>query len=260
MNTYAGKEFYICNMRNPYLHIIRLLFFFSLGMLMWACQRNPSLESENLFRTIPPSNSGIEFENTLVFQPEFNIYRYRNFYNGGGVAIGDINNDGLPDIYFTSNMGENKLYLNKGNLKFKDITAKAGVQGSRAWAIGVAMADVNGDGLLDIYVCNSGIQEDDDKRNELFINNGDLTLVKGDDILKTGFDLVKIDVEGSEIEVLHGMSGFIGEFRPKMFIEVGNRNSEAFFDWMGENVYTVVDEFKRYKTNCNYLIVPNATR
>jgi hypothetical protein len=101
-----------------------------------------------------------------------NIFSYRNFYNGGGVGIGDLNNDGLPDIYLTANTKANKLYLNKGNFLFEDITDKAGIGGKKAWSTGVAIADVNGDGLLDIYVCNSGNIKGDDRANELFVNQG----------------------------------------------------------------------------------------
>src|SRR5690606_34731158 len=107
--------------------------------------------------------TGIDFSNDLVFDEEFNIFTYRNFYNGGGVALGDVNNDGLLDIYFTSNLGENKLYLNKGNFKFEEITESSSTAGTRAWSTGVAMADVNGDGFLDIYVCNSGDIAGDNK-------------------------------------------------------------------------------------------------
>jgi len=121
---------------------------------------------------------GIDFANDLSYSREFNVYKYRNFYNGGGVAIGDVNNDGLADIYFTANQTANKLYLNKGGWKFEDITAQAGVAGSRAWATGTTMVDVNADGLLDIYVCNSGDVKGDNKENELFINQGDLTFVE----------------------------------------------------------------------------------
>lgn len=130
---------------------------------------------EALFQRLPSSVTGIEFENTLTIRKDFDVFRYRNFYNGGGVGIGDINNDNLPDIYLTSNMGDNKLYLNKGNFTFEDITEKAGVKGTRVWSTGVSMADVNGDGWLDIYVCNSGDIQGDNRENELFINNGNLT-------------------------------------------------------------------------------------
>lgn len=123
-------------------------------------------------------NSGVTFTNQLHYDEEFNIYTYRNFYNGGGVAIGDVNNDGLPDIYFTGNQVSNKLYLNKGNLQFEDITEAAGVGGTKAWSTGVSMADINGDGHLDLYVCNSGDVKGDNKQNELFINNGDLTFTE----------------------------------------------------------------------------------
>src|SRR4029077_4713276 len=114
----------------------------------------------------------------LKFDQDFNIYTYRNFYNGGGVGLGDVNNDGLIDLFLISNQAENRLFLNKGNFKFEDITARAGVGGTKSWSTGVAMADVNGDGLLDIYVCNSGDVKGDDKENELFINNGDLTFTE----------------------------------------------------------------------------------
>ncbi len=124
------------------------------------------------------SETGIDFRNDLKYDPDFNIYKYRNFYNGGGVAVGDFNNDGLPDIYMTSNMNHNKLYLNKGNFKFEDVTAKAGVAGTKAWSTGCTMADVNGDGWLDIYVCNSGDVKGDSRGNELFINNHDGTFTE----------------------------------------------------------------------------------
>ena len=158
----------------------RFIFFYLLAVcsisLIISC--NIQDESEKLFQRLPANETGIDFSNDLSFTQDFNIYRYRNFYNGGGVAIGDVNQDGLPDLFFTSNMGKNRLYLNKGNFEFDDITEKAGVEGQRAWSTGVSMADVNGDGLLDIYVCNSGIVEGDDKRNELYINNGDSTFTE----------------------------------------------------------------------------------
>jgi len=131
-----------------------------------------------VFEKLPASKTNIVFNNSLEYDEDFNIYTYRNFYNGGGVAIGDVNNDGLPDIYFTANMKDNRLFLNKGNFEFEDITEQSGVAGERAWSTGVSMADVNGDGFLDIYVSNSGDVKGDNKQNELFINNGDLTFTE----------------------------------------------------------------------------------
>jgi hypothetical protein len=149
------------------------------GLLMVACHQTPKPPKHpTLFTSLPTSLTGIDFINSLDYNAKFNIYTYRNFYNGGGVAIGDINKDGLPDIYFSSNMGANKLYLNLGNFHFRDITATAGVEGKKAWSTGVSMADVNGDGWLDIYVSNSGDIRGDNKQNELFINNGNLTFTE----------------------------------------------------------------------------------
>lgn len=146
-------------------------------LLFIGCRDEALSSVETLFVEVS-KQSGIAFENKLTFDNDFNIYTYRNYYNGGGVALGDINNDGLIDIYFTANMGANRLYLNKGNFQFEDITDRAGVAGTKAWSTGVSMADVNGDGWLDLYVCNSGDVKGDNKQNELFINNGDLTFTE----------------------------------------------------------------------------------
>lgn len=131
-----------------------------------------------LFKPVPANESGINFANVVKESPGLNIITYEYFYNGGGVGLGDFNNDGLVDIYFTANMQPGRLYLNKGNLKFEDITAKAGVGGKRGWKTGVSIADVNGDGLLDIYVCYSGPLDREQRANELFINNGNLTFTE----------------------------------------------------------------------------------
>ena len=142
-------------------------------------QRPPRVpNTRSLFELVSSDESGITFVNELSFDEKFNIYTYRNFYNGGGVGLGDINNDGLLDVYFNSNQGSNKLYLNKGDWEFEDVTERAGVEGKKSWSTGVAMADVNGDGWLDIYVCNSGDVAGGNKQNELFINNGDLTFTE----------------------------------------------------------------------------------
>ncbi len=138
----------------------------------------PEKDKDTLFKLMSPDSTGINFFNAIQNEKNFNIFKYRNFYNGGGVAIGDINNDGLPDIYMTANMGQNKLFLNKGNFKFEDITASAKVGGNKPWSTGVTMADVNGDGLLDIYVSNAGNMQGNNHDNDLYINNGDLTFTE----------------------------------------------------------------------------------
>jgi hypothetical protein len=149
--------------------------FFGL-LLIVSCQGEKA--SDNSIFSLKDSSIGISFENTLTYTEDFNPYVYRNFYNGGGVAVGDINNDGLEDIYFTGNMVDNKLYLNKGNWQFEDITIKAGVSCSNVWSTGVTMVDLNGDGFLDLYVCKSGKPGGEKRHNELFINNGDLTFTE----------------------------------------------------------------------------------
>ena len=141
---------------------------FLLIVVLIGCNTN----EERKFRMVPSSESGVTFRNTLKESVEFNIFNYMYFYNGGGVAVGDLNGDNLPDIYFTSNQEDNKLYLNLGNLKFKDITEGAGVKGFNGWATGVCMADVNADGLLDIYVGYIGDYLIYKGRNQLFINEG----------------------------------------------------------------------------------------
>lgn len=150
------------------------IIYLSIIILASSCQS----KEDFLFELKSSSQTNIEFENNLIFDQDFNVYTYRNFYNGGGVSIGDINNDGLPDIYFTSNQSKNLLYLNKGDFKFQNITEISGVGGNRAWSTGVTMVDINADGFLDIYVCNSGDVEGDNKQNELFINKGDMTFTE----------------------------------------------------------------------------------
>ncbi len=155
--------------------------------MLQSCQSGPDkklikdLKSDQLFSTIPSSYSGLTFNNKLnnidgaTSGP---ILEYDYYFNGGGIAIGDINNDGLEDIFVTGNQVSNRLYLNKGDLYFEDITEKAGIH-SDSWSTGVSMADVNGDGLLDIYVCNSGPSKNSSKRtNQFYLNNGDLSFTE----------------------------------------------------------------------------------
>ncbi|NUO02212.1 MAG: VCBS repeat-containing protein [Saprospiraceae bacterium] len=164
-------------MRLNYLFVFLLL----TGLLAVSCkEKKGSLvpPKDALFTELPPEITGIDFLNQLQHTEEFNAYTYRNFYNGAGVGVGDINNDGLADIYFCGNQADNKLYLNKGNFQFEDITEKAGVACKGVWSSGVSIADVNGDGLLDLYVCKSGAPIGENRHNELFINNGDLTFTE----------------------------------------------------------------------------------
>ena len=128
-----------------------------------------------LFQLQDKDKTGIDFSNEVKNTTEFNIFNYRNFYNGGGVAIGDINNDGLADVFFTANMGSNKLYLNKGNWQFDDISQKAGFAYKPDWSTGVVMVDINNDGWLDIFVCNAGYINGVLPKCQLFINNHNLT-------------------------------------------------------------------------------------
>src|SRR5580765_1394306 len=143
--------------------------FFICLPVLWlsACNRG-----SGLFEKISASRSGIDFNNNIIENDSINPLNVVNIYNGGGVGIGDFNNDGLPDIYFTGNMVTNRLYLNKGNFKFEDITDKAGVNGMGRWGRGVSVIDINNDGLADIYVCNTIYKDPVRRRNLLYINKG----------------------------------------------------------------------------------------
>lgn len=165
-----------------------LLLFVSMVGLLMGCS---SETEEGLF--VLRTNTALKFENNLTYTEDFNPYTYRNFYNGGGVALGDINNDGWIDIYFTGNLVDNKLFLNKGNWEFEDITEKAGVACSEVWSSGANFVDINGDGLLDLYVCKAGKPGGLNRHNELFINQGDLSF-------KEVSNAYGLDIEGLSIQ------------------------------------------------------------
>ncbi|MBZ9778614.1 VCBS repeat-containing protein [Psychroflexus sp. CAK8W] len=174
----------------------RALIIFLIHLVLYSCAKDEEHKSAyknakpTLFSLLDADSTGVDFTNRITNQKDFNIFKYRNFYNGGGVAIGDINNDGLPDIYLTANMGPNKLYLNKGDMKFEDVSTSAGVEGDKPWSTGVTMVDINNDGLLDIYVSNAGNMEGNNHDNDLYINNGDGTFTEKAEeynLAKTGF-------------------------------------------------------------------------
>ncbi|HEY4289358.1 MAG TPA: VCBS repeat-containing protein [Puia sp.] len=158
-------------------HRYRLIIAFTLLALCLlpgaGCTHHDS--NTQLFTRLDKDETGIDFRNMLFDDTQLNVLNYIYFYNGGGTAIGDVNNDGLPDILFTGNMVHNRLFLNKGNFKFEDITGKSGVAAAQGWCTGATMADVNGDGLTDIYICRSADDDPTRRRNLLYINNGPAT-------------------------------------------------------------------------------------
>ncbi|HEY8784631.1 MAG TPA: VCBS repeat-containing protein [Mucilaginibacter sp.] len=158
---------------------IAAVVFTTLSFFLVSCHHTDRVNPKDaLFQIMPSSQTGITFNNKVVEDGKFNVFNYRNFYNGGGVAIGDVNNDGKPDIFFTSNQGDCRLYINKGNWKFEDVTSKAGLNVYHRWHTGVTMVDINGDGWLDIYICNSGGLGNADRANELYINQKDGTFME----------------------------------------------------------------------------------
>lgn len=149
------------------IRLDRILLLVAGAVVSFGCSRR-----RQLFSLLPPEQTGIDFQNTVTETADLNILKYEYAYNGGGVAIGDVNGDGLPDIYLTANQLPARLYLNLGHLRFRDITAAAGVGGREGWKTGATICDVNGDGLPDIYLCYSGNGPAGTRRNQLFINKG----------------------------------------------------------------------------------------
>jgi len=145
---------------------IQYILYFFIPVLLVSCKK------ATLFEQVPSSHSGIHFNNLITENDSINPFDKLNVYNGGGVGIGDFNNDGLQDIYFVGNQVPNRLYLNKGNMQFEDVTKEAGVGGLGGWGRGVAIIDINNDGLMDIYVCNTLLNDSVKRRNLLYINQG----------------------------------------------------------------------------------------
>lgn len=170
---------------------LKTISYITILILCFSCSKQKS--PNPLF--VLKKNTEINFSNTLVETEKLNPYTYKNFYNGGGVALGDINNDGLLDIYFSGNLVDNQLYLNQGNWTFKNITEKAGVTSKESWSSGVSFIDINHDGFLDIYVCKAGPPKEKNRHNQLFINNGDLTFTEQSK--KYGLDITGLGVQAN---------------------------------------------------------------
>ncbi|MEQ9307360.1 MAG: VCBS repeat-containing protein, partial [Marinoscillum sp.] len=155
---------------------MKYIYYTAFIIFLSSCTQEVS--EPTMFKLLEAQETGISFVNQVEYSDDFNIIDYLYFYNGGGLAVGDINNDGLEDLYFSSNNQGNKLYLNQGSFRFLDITESAGLTSSGAWKTGVTMADVNGDNLLDIYLCRIGSYKGVSGHNELYINNGDSTFTE----------------------------------------------------------------------------------
>ncbi len=212
----------------------RSKFYFCLCfILLIACTNEQATDAPTLFETIPSEETGILFHNKVENSEQLNIFTYRNFYNGGGVAIGDINNDGLKDIYFTANMGSNQLYLNKGDWEFEDITQSAGIGAEDKWSTGVVMVDINHDGFLDIYVCNAGYLQGQKPSNLLYINNKDNTFTESattygldDDGYTTHAAFFDYDKDGDlDAYILNN------SFIPTNTLNYSNKRDVPYNDW-----------------------------
>ncbi|HKZ66922.1 MAG TPA: FG-GAP and VCBS repeat-containing protein, partial [Chitinophagaceae bacterium] len=155
------------------MKVLQLMFLFFTVLICLSCKKK---QAPPLFQLV--ADSGVNFENNVEDGKLDNSFLFRNFYNGGGVATGDINNDGLADLFLTSNSGENKLYLNKGDFNFEDISAKAKITKDNKWYTGVVFVDLNSDGWLDIYICSSGHMSTGNRKSKLYINNRDLSFTE----------------------------------------------------------------------------------
>ena len=207
-------------------------------LLLASCRQEP--ERHYLLESVPAQETGIGFINRLEDSQEFNIVEYLYFYNGGGVAVGDINNDGLDDLYFSSNQQGNKLYLNKGNFKFEDITEKSGTAGSGNWKTGVSMADIDQDGFTDIFVCGVGGYKKFNGRNQVFLNNGDLSFRDATDELGLDFQgfstqTIFLDADGDGDLDLYLLNHSVHTVRSMGNIDLRYQSNRAAGDKLYEN-------------------------
>ena len=154
------------SLRTNHIAVVGLL----LSMLTVSCKTKKA--KTPLFEVLGNDKTGLNFSNNLKARNDFNMLKYMYFYNGAGVGAGDFNNDGLVDLFFASNQSQNKIYLNEGNLQFRDVTTESKIPDDGGWSTGVSVADVNDDGMLDIYICRVGHYETLRSRNQLLICQG----------------------------------------------------------------------------------------
>ena len=200
-----------------------ILSWFLLAFYLSACSGG-----DTLFEQLESDETGIHFSNPVQGDKNFNIISYTNIYNGGGVAVADFNNDGMQDVYFTGNKVNNELYLNRGDIRFDNVTEQAGVAGEDRWSSGVAAADVNGDGLVDLYICATTYDEPERRANLLYINQG---------------------MNEQEVPVFKEMS------RDYNLADTTNTTMAAFFDYDRDgdlDVYLLVNKFTRNSSMDRY--------
>lgn len=235
MNSYC-IHFYVRLAYRYHTIMFRIIYLFILGSpFVFSCSKKTE---QKLFEEQLGETTGIHFENKVIQDQENHVLNYSYYFNGGGVAVGDVNNDGLVDVYFTGNQVSNKLYLNKGNFKFEDITDRAGVGSQAGWKTGATMADVNADGWLDIYVCRSSMADSVLRENLLFINNGDLTFTEkgkqygiADDSYSTHASFFDYDRDGDlDLFVLNhsipkyaGFNRFLKDFKNQKTTTYGSK-------------------------------------
>jgi len=229
--------------------LINKLLLFSYSLLLLIAVSSCHSKNPALFTKLSPAQTNIHFVNHNVDSDTLNILDYLYYYNGAGVAVGDINNDGLPDIYFASNTEGNKLYLNKGNLKFNDITATAGVKGNADWTTGVSMADVNGDGYLDIYVCTVANHTPAsnphtffvNSKNQLFINNKNNTFTES--AKQWGADVQGYSTQAAFFDYDH--DGDLDMF----LLQHSIHSTDAYSDTSVHSKYSAVSGGKLFQNN-----------
>lgn len=208
----------------------------------------PDVETGKMFDILTSKTTGITFNNELIETFDLNYYRYGYSYNGAGVGIGDINNDGLPDIYFTGNVVPDKLYLNKGNMQFEDITASCGINVKPGWSTGVTFVDINEDGFEDIYVCRARYEDKEKRRNLLYINNGNNTFTEkakdygiDDESYSTDANFFDADNDGDlDLYIVTHPTDFKDKNKQKNFqkIEDGTNMSNKFYRNEGNGKFT----------------------